>query len=212
MCTAVYNSNATLMSCKTDAPAPAGEVVPECNCNGWRPRQSPIVDGSAKQAEAFLQQHKWADVLFEEIAMADDPYVGPAAVQVAVVRHPFARFLSHLMHERVAFGYDAGEATATREHVSMAMQNLTALLSAPTSIRETYAFTILSNNYMTRFFAGVSWCAAVRAALARSSIWTPARASLARCRDTTEKCRAPVCPQRGVQQDREPWAAAAPHH
>eukprot|EP00195_Chlamydomonas_chlamydogama_P002099 CAMPEP_0202922192 /NCGR_PEP_ID=MMETSP1392-20130828/77791_1 /ASSEMBLY_ACC=CAM_ASM_000868 /TAXON_ID=225041 /ORGANISM="Chlamydomonas chlamydogama, Strain SAG 11-48b" /LENGTH=579 /DNA_ID=CAMNT_0049615807 /DNA_START=387 /DNA_END=2126 /DNA_ORIENTATION=- len=103
MCHKVLQAQHFVMACDgsraimSDAP---GNISPaaDCNCNGCTDGYSPFSVLSRQDQIAYLRNHSDASVFFSESPLGDDLYFGPALLHVTLVRHPFSRFLSHLMH------------------------------------------------------------------------------------------------------------------
>jgi len=103
MCHKVLQAQHFVMACDgsraimSDAP---GNISPaaDCNCNGCTDGYSPFSVLSRQEQIAYLRNHSDASVFFSESPLGDDLYFGPALLHVTLVRHPFSRFLSHLMH------------------------------------------------------------------------------------------------------------------
>ena len=199
MCIALSNARANLLSCTKDGPATPGvdseDSAVRCNCNG-PVSPSPLSVGSRLEQESYLTAHSWADALFEEDGLADNPYFGTSAFQMVVVRHPHARqgiaafhacwfsscvvilllpaikscplchrFVSHLLHERLAQNLDPENVEVTAAHISGAIMNA---LRSPKGLGGLGSYWAQhTNNFFTRFLAGrtrysgVSPCAGV---------------------------------------------------
>ena len=95
MCKDMHSAAATLISCfgRGDTAVTARtrpREIDRCNCNG-PVFPSPLANRSAAGVLNYVQRHSWAAALFDEDGIADQPYFGPQAVQVVVVRNPIDR-------------------------------------------------------------------------------------------------------------------------
>eukprot|EP00195_Chlamydomonas_chlamydogama_P005370 CAMPEP_0202890622 /NCGR_PEP_ID=MMETSP1392-20130828/962_1 /ASSEMBLY_ACC=CAM_ASM_000868 /TAXON_ID=225041 /ORGANISM="Chlamydomonas chlamydogama, Strain SAG 11-48b" /LENGTH=316 /DNA_ID=CAMNT_0049574225 /DNA_START=325 /DNA_END=1275 /DNA_ORIENTATION=+ len=129
--------------------AKPGQSTPDaafCNCNGILEGSGPFSKLSRDEQAQYLVNFSAASIFFNESPLGDDLYAGVDLVHVTVARHPFTRFLSHMMHIlQDQYPSDYKFAKANINHV--------VRLYASNPSR--FAHELL-DNYMTRFYAGLS--------------------------------------------------------
>eukprot|EP00195_Chlamydomonas_chlamydogama_P016950 CAMPEP_0202892576 /NCGR_PEP_ID=MMETSP1392-20130828/2288_1 /ASSEMBLY_ACC=CAM_ASM_000868 /TAXON_ID=225041 /ORGANISM="Chlamydomonas chlamydogama, Strain SAG 11-48b" /LENGTH=378 /DNA_ID=CAMNT_0049576583 /DNA_START=285 /DNA_END=1421 /DNA_ORIENTATION=- len=123
-----------------------GSISPaaDCNCNGHMERYGPFSTLHRQQQMQYLKSHADASVFFSESPLGEDMYYGVQLFHLTVVRHPFSRFLSHMMH---FLGLnDPPQYQTALLNINHAVQLHSINASSYDEIRD---------NYITRFFAGL---------------------------------------------------------